>query len=204
MSDPVPDSLWYVAYGSNLRLERLMAYLQGADSGPYGAHSGARDQRPPEQSRLVRLNRGVYFAGISRRWGGPVAFLSLTADERRSLGRAYLLRSDQVVDIAAQENGEIAALPIDRLPPPTEHIELPTRGKYNALLRLEDIDGTPAVALTTSRLPRRGSPTPAYVAVIEQGLGEMDGVSRGEIRRYVDGLLSGIPEERTTGGRVVT
>ena len=107
-----------------------------------------------------------------------MAFLSLTADERPSLGRAYLLRSDQVVDIAAQENGEIAALPIDRLPLPTEHIELPTRGKYNALLRLEDIDGTPAVALTTSRLLRRGIPTPAYVAVIEQGLGEMDGVSR--------------------------
>lgn len=189
MGDPVPDCAWYVAYGSNLRYERLMAYLQGAGSGPYGAHAGARDRRPPRQARSIRFDRGVYFAGDSRRWGGPVAFVELTPGERTSFGRAYLLGWEQVVDVASQENDEVAPLPIDRLPSPMAYIELPTQGKYNALLRLEDLDGAPAVTLTTARSLRRGTPTPAYAAVIEQGLGEMDEISPAEIHRYMVRLL---------------
>jgi hypothetical protein len=189
VGDPLPDRAWYVAYGSNLRYERLMAYLEGSNSGPYGAHPGARDRRPPRQVRSIRFNRDVYFAGDSARWGGPVAFVSLTPGDRTSFGRAYLLEWGQVVDVASQENGEVAALPIGRLPSPMAHVELPTQGKYNALLRLEDLDGTPAVAFTTVRPLRRGMPTPAYAAVIEQGLGEMDEVSRTEIRRYIDRLF---------------
>jgi hypothetical protein len=189
MTGPVPESVWYVAYGSNLRFERLMAYLEGALSGPYGVHAGSRDASPPGAVRTVRFDRDVYFAGVSKRWGGPVAFLSLSPGPRRCYGRAYLLRWDQVVDIVSQENGESVALPIDALPLPMAHVELPTRGKYNALLRLEDLDGTPAVALTTSLPLRRGIPTPEYAAVIEQGLEEMDGVPTTDIRRYVSRLL---------------
>jgi hypothetical protein len=189
MTGSVPESLWYVAYGSNLRLERLMAYLDGAVSGPYGVHSGSRDPTPPRAIRTLRFDRDVYFAGGSQRWGGPVAFVSLIPGRRTSWGRAYLLRWDQVVDIVSQENGEAVALPIDALPSPMSHVELPTRGKYNALLRLEDLDGIPAVALTTSLPLARGIPTREYAAVIEQGLGEMDGLPITEVRRYMNRLL---------------
>ena len=182
--------MWYLAYGSNTLKSRLSAYLDGAASGPYGPHDGARDATRPARERAVRVNRGVYFAGNSKRWHGPVAFLDL-APGGACLGRAYLLSLDQVADIAAQENGDAGTYPLRELPEVGGYLALPTAGKYDALLRLADHDRIPTVTLTTSRALPRGVPPPAYVDTIRSGLTEAAGFAPQEIDAYVAGLLTG-------------
>lgn len=183
------DTVWYVAYGSNMKRDRLGAYLEGSGaSGPYGVHPGARDPRPPERDEAVRVPHEVYFAGGSRRWGGAVAFLALTPVEAVSWCRAYLLRWEQVADVAAQENG-LSRLDVGDLPAPRTHTDLATEGQYNALLRLDDHDGLPAVTITTSRALRRGTPSSAYAAVIREGLSELTDVPQPEVSRYLATLF---------------
>ena len=163
------NHLWYLAYGSNMLESRLRAYIEGTSTGPYGAHKGSRDRRGPTGNRSVRTGHNVYFAGQSIRWNGPVAFLELTSTDSFSLGRAYLLTWNQIVDIAAQENGDAKPYSHRTLPPINCYIELQTKGKYNIILRLEDHEEIPTVTLTTSRDLPRGEPTPEYLAAMRQG-----------------------------------
>jgi hypothetical protein len=44
------------------------------------------------------------------------------------------------------------------------------RGKYNALLRLPDIDGRPAFTLTSSTVREPGEPSSRYLSTIRRGL----------------------------------
>ena len=44
------------------------------------------------------------------------------------------------------------------------------RGKYDALLRLPDIDGVPAVTLTSTVTRERGEPSQRYLDTIRRGL----------------------------------
>ena len=95
--------VWYVAYGSNLCLDRFTCYLAGGR--PQGAartYSGARDRRPPLDVRPVRLTGTVYFALQSLVWGGAMAFFRPDGRWERC-GRAYRLRCSQFADVAAQE-----------------------------------------------------------------------------------------------------
>ena len=182
------DGLWYLAYGSNMLASQLRAYLEGSNSGPYGSHRGARDRAGPARDRPVRLNHGVYFAGQSVRWNGPVAFLELVPGKNLSFGRAYLLRWSQAIAIISQENGDKAALSLRELPLVGEYIELPTKGKYNAVLRLDDYFSVPMVTLTTSRNLPRGTPTMDYVATMKQGLLELKTIPEEEISQYINRL----------------
>lgn len=156
--------MWYVAYGSNTRWEGLRRYL-----GPAAA-------RP--ESRWCRIPHALYFAGTSRRWDGGVAFVTLAAGPP-SAARAWRITTEQLHAVAAAENGT------PDLPPPPDpagvavgHAALlpvtpgggGALGKYDALLRVPDIDGAPAVTLTTSRaLPAR-PPGDAYLATVRAGL----------------------------------
>ena len=182
------DGLWYLAYGSNMLASRLRAYLEGSDSGPYGSHRGASDPASPAGDRPVRLNHGVYFAGQSVRWRGPVAFLELVPGKGLSFGRAYLLRWSQALAIISQENGDKVTLSLGELPLVGGYIELPTNGKYNAVLRLDDYSSVPMIALTTSRNLPKGTPTIDYVAAMRQGLLELKSMSEEEIGQYINRL----------------
>ena len=99
------ETLWYVAYGSNLSAGRLQRYLD--QTSPVAA---------PLDRRPMVLEHRLFFAEWSVGWGGGCAFI----DPRPSSGvetrvTAWRLRADQFLGILARENGG-AAVPDDFAP----------------------------------------------------------------------------------------
>lgn len=182
------DSLWYVAYGSNTCRDRLSAYLEGTagPAGPalmarYGAHRGCAECAPPLDDRWLTVPHRLRFRGRSRRWGGAVAFLDLApAPDVATPARAWLLTVAQLRGLVGQE----ARLPDD--PPPAVLDGLTATGAcstvgggwYDTLLRLPDVDGRLAVAVTTAQDLPEGEPTEAYLATLAAGRAERDARGR--------------------------
>jgi hypothetical protein len=168
MSPPI----WYVAYGSNVNPERLARYFHGF------AH-GALEDAIVEQAQVVDLDRRVYFAGRSRRWDGGVAFVSLTREPAGARGRAYPLTVEQFGHLIERENAGTAMVIdlglMDRLevgqwaPLPVVGTD-PRQGKYNALLRVHDVAGSPAFTVTTARRLPIAPPSDEYLDVITASL----------------------------------
>ncbi|MCZ4520901.1 hypothetical protein O4220_20515 [Rhodococcus ruber] len=174
------DRLWYVSYGSNLLRERFHTYLTGSDeSSEFGAHPPAPTASLPAEQRWLWIDHALYFAGISRRWTGASAFVSTAVDgPNRSVAHGYLIERAQFAHLAAVENvvasidvgqtetlaiGQWSQLAVDRK---GESF----RGKYDALLRLPDIDGIPAFTLTSSIVREPGEPSSRYLSTIRRGL----------------------------------
>lgn len=171
--------IWYVSYGSNLLTGRFHTYLAGSDStSPFGAHPPAASRTLPTEERWLWIDHALYFAGVSRRWTGSSAFISPEVGSGESLAHAYLIEEEQFVHLVAVENAVDAAPPID----PTS-VDVGTfrvldidrqgesfRGKYDALLRLPDIDRTPAVTVTSSTMRERGMPADSYIDTIKRGV----------------------------------
>ena len=174
------DLVWYVGYGSNVLPARLDAYLGGsaADS-RFGAHVAPRTLSPPREHRWITVPHAVYFAGVSARWTGASAFLSLALSSD-SIARAYLLDWSALDHIATVENAQTEQTLDVRASVPTrpgawaqlpvEASSEPHRGKYDAALRLDDMDGVPALTLTSSRVREPGVPADRYRDVIAEGL----------------------------------
>ncbi len=189
-----PDGLaWYVAYGSNMVADRLRAYLEGASGGPhaprsptgaagtgalgdrFGAHRGCTDPTPPRSDRALVLDRAVAFRGRSRRWGGGVAFLERDPTPGTATpARAWLLGLDQIADLVAQE----ARLAVS--PEPAVLAALAPGGMltlgggwYDTVLRLSDLDGRPALTVTTVQDLPATEPTAAYLATLAAGHAEV-------------------------------
>lgn len=170
--------LWYVSYGSNLLAARLHTYLTGSPEGSeFGAHPPAPTTSLPEREHWLWIDHALYFAGVSQRWGGSAAFVSPDVDPSTpSLAHGYLVEQSQFEHLITVENV------VDRVDIPGSlevgrwaQVRMDTRGetfrgKYDALLRLPDIDGTPAYTLTSSRVRERGMPSDRYLATIERGV----------------------------------
>jgi hypothetical protein len=194
--EPEADLVWYVAYGSNLASERLRCYLAGGR--PHGGHrtyAGARDPRDPHQTRAVELPGGIVFAGQSTVWEGGIAFYAPRASGQVA-ARAYLLTVEQVNDLVAQEirrpPGGDLGLVADR---PNSSRPLGGRA-YDTALRLEDIDGHPAVTITANHSPKQTSPSAAYLLWICRGLVEAFDWPPARIARYL-GQFPGIRDTWT-------
>lgn len=162
--------IWYVSYGSNMDEGRLVSYLQGASAdGPFGAHRAAADPTPPKDSRWIQLDHELFFAGESSRWGGSVAFLSVDQGREPSVGRAYMLSWEQFLHLAAHENSvrqpDWWSLGPDSLRA-CSWLRLPVGAKYDALMRLPDIDGLAAYTISTARSLEKSRPTEPYLAVL--------------------------------------
>ncbi|QII05496.1 hypothetical protein BH93_09005 [Rhodococcoides fascians A25f] len=174
------ERLWYVSYGSNLLQERFHTYLTGSDEhSEFGAHPPAPAASLPTEQRWLWIDHALYFAGVSRRWTGASAFVSTKVDPaNRSVAHGYLIERTQFAHLAAVENvvaaidvgatetlavGQWSQLEVDR-----EGESF--RGKYDALLRLPDIDGIPAFTLTSSIVREPGAPSSRYRSTIRRGL----------------------------------
>ncbi|HEV7720651.1 MAG TPA: hypothetical protein VGO60_05185 [Iamia sp.] len=181
---------WYVAYGSNMDADRLRAYLEGVPGAPvglapppagalapgdlgtrFGTHRGCADPTPPRADRGVTLDRAVTYRGRSQRWGGGVAFLDLQPTPGAATpARAWLLGLDQVADLMAQE-ARLAATPepaaLAAIAP--GGTLLLGGGWYDTVLRLPDLDGLPALTVTTAQDLPEAPPTPAYLATLAAG-----------------------------------
>lgn len=190
-----PSSLvWYVSYGSNMCLSRLQCYLSGGTpDGGARAYPGARDPRPPRESRGVWLPGGVYFSGESTVWSGGMAFYDPDLPGRAA-ARAHLVTVEQFSDIAAQEMHRDPDAVLDLAQVLREGRTAPGPGRYETLVCPGELDGLPMLTFTCPEPLAEATltrPSPAYLAVLTAGLREAHHWDEETAAGYL-GSLSGI------------
>ena len=187
--------VWYVAYGSNLSLDRLSCYVAGGcPPGGTRTHPGARDRALPARSIPVELPGTTYFAGRSAQWGGGVAFYDHTTPGRTA-ARGYLVSAGQFADIAAQEmhRAPRADDPLEQLvlAPLAEGRHEVGPGGYETVLDVGRHDGAPMLTFTAphgAATAERSRPSAAYLATMARGLGEAHGWDDRVAHEYLAGL----------------
>jgi hypothetical protein len=181
--------VWLAGYGSNLSRERFLGYIQGGRApGVDGVCEGCRDHSLPRGDRPVTIPYPLYFAWQSQVWRGGVAFLGHAQDRRHvTLGRMYLITTEQLEDILAQENGAdtLASGRETRL----AHQPIPSlESKYGCLLELGRIDEVPVLTYTSHEdiaAHPLNPPAAAYVRCMADGLRECYGMSDAAIIDYL-------------------
>lgn len=161
--------IWYVCYGSNMLLERLLCYFTGQESKKYNIKplKPFNNPNPPLKSLNVELPFDVYFAYNSSRWDGcGVAFLN-TSKPGKSFGRAYLIEKNQLEELHRAEG----------------------KGLYDLIYKLDDIEGLEAYTITSSVVHPYVKPSDRYVQVIKDGLYEM-GLNSEKIESYLIYIFS--------------
>src|SRR5918993_1141915 len=113
--------LWYVAYGSNLSLDRFRVYLRG----------------------------GLRFVGVSSVWGGGMAVYDAGAAGQIA-ARAYLITAEQFVDILAQEMRLEPDLDADLTPVQETGWHTFGAGRYQTLSHLGIRDDLPMLTFTSA------------------------------------------------------
>lgn len=155
--DPRKDYVWYVAYGSNMNLERFMYYIKGGFYPLIGQiYSGCSDKSDPVDSMPFKIPFERYFGLSYTRWGqGGVAFID-PATKGSTLGRAYLITRQQYEDIKRQEGPQ-----------------------YNFDLSLGEFHGKPAVTCTSNHhVPGINEPSPLYKFVFDEGIAQTHDLER--------------------------
>lgn len=161
------DPVWYLAYGSNLSVERFRAYLEGGR--PRGAsreYAGCRDPSPPRDAVALRIPGRLGFSGSSTVWGGGLAVFDPAA-QGEVLARAYLVTFGQFSDVVTQEARREVGQNLTRS---SQGGYTPVSAVYDALLELEVRDGIPLLTMTSSGDHEPAAPSAAYVRTILTGL----------------------------------
>ena len=172
------DTVWYVAYGSNLSGARLQWYL---DALP-GKH-------PPLEDRPVRLPHRLFFARETTVWGGGgSAFIDPEPCDTVTLARAWRMTWTQFLGVLAQENGgrELAGTDaVLGLGPGETALVAP--GWYGLVLGCVSPDHRAAFTFTTpdAPLPEPNPPAERYVATIVAGLVDAHGLTEAAARAYL-------------------
>jgi hypothetical protein len=192
--------VWYAAYGSNMRRERLRRYVEGGAGGAQGgarSYPGCADRRMPVRDTAVELPGTLYFATHSPVWGGGRAFYDPDAPGT-VWGRAYLVTAGQLRDIAAQEMyarpreypgpgpgpdpgpdfGAAVAAGRLRLGP----------GRYETVVCPGRLDGVPLLTFTAPwgvDGVEHTAPSPPYLTQIALGLREAGRLTGPEIAHYL-------------------
>ncbi|WP_327158077.1 histone deacetylase [Streptomyces tubercidicus] len=195
--------LWYAAYGSNMHLDRLTAYLAGGrPPGGLRGYPGCRDPRTPARTAPIMLPGLLYFATESQVWTGGSAFYDPdAAPARRPDGRpesvelpscAYLLTLSQFSDIAAQEMYREPGEDLDLTEAVTRGRSRTGPGRYETLVCPGLLDGYPVLTFTapwSSQDIAMNPPSAAYLRHIAAGIVASHGWSA---RRAAD-YLAGCP-----------
>ncbi|WP_034487404.1 hypothetical protein, partial [Actinomadura oligospora] len=180
--------LWYAAYGSNLRRDRFLCYLEGGrPEGGARTNTGCRDPRPPAADRPVLLPGGIYFALESLVWGGGMAFYDPTLDGEAP-ARAYLLTSGQFGDVLAQEMRREVGADIDLTPAVTTGRQTLGPGRYDTVLKVGEVAGHPMLTFTSPHGAAEAdlnAPSAAYLAMLTAGLRESHGWPPDRITTYL-------------------
>ena len=95
--------VWYVTYGSSMRKEQLLAYINGGLFRANGkTYRGCTDKSPPLRDKPFLLPFDLYFGNESKSWNGSgVAFIDADTPGV-TLGRAYLITEEQFFEIQKQ------------------------------------------------------------------------------------------------------
>ena len=97
--------IWYVAYGTNLSRQRFRYYLRGGQpDGLERDYPGCRDKSDEIATFGLLITGGLYFAGHSSVWRAGMAFYDANVAGEVA-ARAYLITTEQFVDVLAQERG---------------------------------------------------------------------------------------------------
>ncbi|MFJ9943543.1 histone deacetylase [Streptomyces erythrochromogenes] len=170
---PAPEQVWYASYGSNMHMDRLTAYIAGgAPPGATHAHPGCRDRRAPERSVPVELDGRLYFATESLVWTGGRGYYDPTAPGRLR-GRAHLVTTGQLSDIAAQEMGREPGADLDLSTVLRDGRHTLGPGRYETLVCPGTIDSIPVVTFTapwTLRDVELRTPAAGYLRHLASGL----------------------------------
>lgn len=204
MADKIRE-VWYACYGSNIREERFLCYINGGT--PPGAlrnFVGCSDKSRPKQSKPITIDHQMYFAKHSPTWnGGGICFLKPEKDiSARTLGRTYLINAGQFSDLVRQELKYEGEITID-------FEELRDKGYYNCLddgrygllLHLGDIDGVPVITFTSEVYLKDeiNKPDETYLITIIKGLKEIYDLDNREIVRYLiekQGIIGVLTENK--------
>ncbi len=178
--------LWYVAYGSNLSLDRFQVYLQGGR--PVGGaryYPGCRDPLGPERDVSLMIPGGLRFVGVSSVWGGGMAVYDAGAGGEIA-ARAYLITAEQFVDVLAQEMRLEPGLDVNlALVRETGRHSLGP-GRYQTLAHLGTRDDLPMLTFTSADVDHRvNAPSEGYLRIIAGGLRESHGWTKSVIGRYL-------------------
>lgn len=167
---------------------RFRHYVQGGR--PHGAtrdYPGARDRTAPSRVEPVTLAGSVFFAWESPTWGGGIAFYD-PAGDGTSYGRAYLVTTGQFADIAAQEMHRIPDADLDLTRLLADGHALLGPGRYERLLVVGELSGSPVVTFTASWTQDEiilNAPVARYLRMMAAGLREGHGLDDEEIVAYL-------------------
>jgi hypothetical protein len=183
--------VWYVAYGSNLGLDRFRCYLSGGrPDGGLRAYDGCRDPSEPEQVAALDVPGGLVFAGESTVWGGGMAFYDADASGRAAC-RAYLVTVEQFADVVAQEmrrppGGEFAH-DLAGLLADVQEVHTMGSGRYETVTRLGERDGAAMFTVTHDDVSSLEpvAPTAAYLRWIAAGLRDAHGWDADRVAGYL-------------------
>jgi len=150
--------VWYVAYGSNLLMERLACYIEGGYCERNGRdYPPCEDDTLPTESIAIQLFGNMYFANYNQgSWENSAVSFFDPDGIGIAEGRAYLIKESQL-----------------------EHIHrLEGKGSnwYPDTLELGELDGIRAVTFTNKNV-KPSAPmcelSAAYISTIMDGLQEM-------------------------------
>jgi hypothetical protein len=183
------ESLWYVAYGSNLLLDRFRCYLAGGrPAGGNRTYPGCRDRSDPRAMVAIQIPGAIYFAGRSRMWDGGMAFYDTRSDGVVPV-RAYLITVAQFSDVAAQEMRRAPGVDLDvrGIGPNGYHVL--GSGLYETVVSLGPLEGLPMMAITAGERTDQTLTPPSrpYLRSIVMGLREAHGWSAARIGAYLAG-----------------
>jgi hypothetical protein len=182
--------IWYVAYGSNLSRERFCYYLRGGrPDGVERDYPGCRDTSDELDSFGLLISGGVYFAGRSSGWRAGMAFYDANVAGEVA-ARAYLITTEQFVDVLAQETRRSPGMTLDLGPVFRGERYSNGVGGYSILVRVGERHGLPLVTFTRDRrsVSTLVAPSVLYLATMATGLREAHGWSRSQIDRYLSAL----------------
>lgn len=189
------ETLWYVAYGSNIDRRRFDCYLTGGRPvGGVRTYPGCRDQTPPTAEAAVMINGGLFFAGTSRVWGGGMAFFDATAPSHVA-AMAYLLTVDQFCDVVAQEMHRPPGTILDLRSVNETGTHTYGAGHDETVVNVGTRRGLPMLTFTCSPAARPpvNPPAEAYRLTIASGLRATHGWNDEQISEYLSATSKTLP-----------
>jgi hypothetical protein len=135
------------------------------------------------------ITGGLYFAGHSSVWRAGMAFYDANVAGEVA-ARAYLITTEQFVDILAQETRQSPGMTLDLGPVFRGERYSNGVGGYPILVRVGERQGLPLVTFTRDRrnVSTLAAPSVLYLAAMATGLREAHGWSRTQIDRYLSAL----------------
>ncbi|MBQ1632286.1 MAG: hypothetical protein II049_05640 [Clostridia bacterium] len=165
------DKVWYACYGSNLCADRFKYYIVGGDCLYNGKHyDGCEDKTMWTESRVRRFKGDLYFANVSRFWGGKgVAFFDPDGTGTVIM-RLYQITYGQFLDVQQQEG------------------PLPNWYGRTVLLGADET-GIPIYTFTSAQRGLPNPPADQYLAVIREGLVNGCGIGEAEVNAYLQSAI---------------